>query len=135
MPSKRVLLLAILALVYGFPPARVPDAFASSKVRLQPRNLFGEAQTFKTLANFNGTNGNYPQYGSLLQGFDGNFYGTTYEGGVSTHCFFREGCGIVFKITPTGKLSTVYNFCGLPNCADGANPVAGIVQAPDGTLY
>src|SRR6202049_1563829 len=135
MPSKRILLLAILALVYGFLAARVPASFASSKAKLPHRNRIGEAQTFKTLASFNGTNGNCPQYGSLLQGFDGNFYGTTYEGGVSTHCFFREGCGIVFKITPRGKLSTVYNFCALPNCADGANPVAGIVQAPDGTLY
>src|SRR5271170_189485 len=91
MPSKGVLLLAILALAYGFLPARVPDAFASSKVRLQPGNLFGEARTFKTLTNFNGTNGGFPQYGSLLQGFDGNFYGTTYEGGVGSDCPYRQG--------------------------------------------
>lgn len=135
MPSKKILLLAILALVYGFLDARVPTSFASSKAELPRMNRIGEAQTFKTLASFSGTNGNYPQYGSLLQGFDGNFYGTTYEGGVSIHCFFREGCGIVFKITPRGKLNTVYNFCALPNCADGANPVAGLVQTADGNLY
>lgn len=135
MPSKRVLLLAIIALFYGFPPARVPAAFASSKVKLPHRNLFGEAQTFKTLANFNGTNGDFPQYGSLLQGFDGNFYGTTYEGGVGSGCPYRQGCGTVFRISPGGKLSTVYTFCALPNCADGAFPVEGLVQTTDGNLY
>ena len=136
MPSKRILLLAILALVYGILAARVATSFASSQGRVPHRNRFGEgSRTFRSLASFNGTNGDYPQYGSVLQGFDGNFYGTTYEGGVSTHCFFREGCGIVFKITPRGKLSTVYNFCALPNCADGANPVAGLVQTSDGNLY
>src|ERR1700676_1103505 len=49
MPSKRILLLAILALVYGFLAARVPASFASSKAKLPHRNRIGEAQTFKTL--------------------------------------------------------------------------------------
>src|SRR5579859_4463823 len=43
------------------------------------------AQTFKTLVNFHGSNGDFPLfYGSLVQGTDGNMYGTTLIGGATT---------------------------------------------------
>lgn len=64
---------------------------------------------------------------------DGNFYGTTQAGG--TNCIFDGGCGTVFKITPTGMLATIYNFCSQPSCSDGVEPVAQVVQAADGNLY
>jgi len=35
------------------------------------------AQTFKTLASFDGVNGSTPSYGSLVQGRNGNYYGST----------------------------------------------------------
>jgi len=46
------------------------------------------------------------------------------------------GCGTVFKITPTGALTTLYSFCpgGYP-CIDGADPYAGLLQGTDGTFY
>jgi uncharacterized repeat protein (TIGR03803 family) len=50
------------------------------------------AQTFNTLASFNGTDGAEPQYMSITQGTDGNLYGTTYSGGANNN-------GTVFKIT------------------------------------
>ena len=40
------------------------------------------AQTFNTLASFDGVNGSNPYYGSLVQGRDGNYYGSTKLGGV-----------------------------------------------------
>jgi uncharacterized repeat protein (TIGR03803 family) len=82
------------------------------------------AQTFTSLANFNGANGAKPQYMSLVQGTDGNFYGTTGYGGAS-------GLGTIFKISLGGTLTTLYSFAG----ADGANPYAGVIQATDGDFY
>ncbi len=52
------------------------------------------AQTFTTLVNFDGTNGGAPEYMSLIQGIDGNLYGTTASGGAHGH-------GTVLKITPS----------------------------------
>jgi uncharacterized repeat protein (TIGR03803 family) len=70
----------------------------------------------------------------LVQGTDGNFYGTTSDGGSSNYC---EGynCGTVFKITPQGEITTLYSFCSQSGCPDGNNPYDGLVQATDGTFY
>src|ERR1019366_8681017 len=86
------------------------------------------AQTFTTLVNFAGANGAHPQ-ASLIQGTDGNFYGTTEAGGTSGNC--SGGCGTVFKITAGGTLTTLHSFDG----TDGAYPSAGLVQATDGNFY
>jgi len=72
--------------------------------------------------------GGYPD--SLVQGSDGNFYGTTEEGGV--HCV--STCGTVFEINRGVKLSTLYTFCDQPNCADGDSPMS-LVQGSDGNFY
>jgi len=85
------------------------------------------AQVFTTLANFGGSNGSNP-FAGLVQGFDGNFYGTTYYGGANNS-------GTVFKITPAGKLTTLYRFCAQSGCVDGANPSASLVQASNGDFY
>lgn len=68
----------------------------------------------------------------LLQGQDGNFYGTTNFGG-SEQC--PRGCGTVFKITADGQLTTLYVFCKIGGCRDGANPYGGLVQGNDGNFY
>jgi len=90
------------------------------------------AQSFTTLASFDGANGALPYYGALVQGFDGNLYGTTDEGG--TNCA-PYGCGTVFRITPEGTLTTLYSFCAQSGCPDGEEPYAGVVQATDGNFY
>jgi uncharacterized repeat protein (TIGR03803 family) len=70
---------------------------------------------------------------ALVQGSDGNFYGTTEYGGNSNGCGL--GCGTIFQITPRGVLTTLHEFCSQPNCADGGEPVAGLVQDTNGTFY
>ena len=41
----------------------------------------------------------------------------------------------MFKITPTGKLTTLYRFCSQPLCADGEGPISGLVPGADGNFY
>jgi uncharacterized protein (TIGR03437 family) len=90
------------------------------------------AQTFTTLHSFGYTDGAYPEAG-LIQATDGNFYGTTNNGGASSNC--NAGCGTIFKIDPSGALTTLYSFCAQPSCADGSGPTAALVQATDGNFY
>jgi len=75
-------------------------------------------------------NGRSPE-GGVIQASDGNFYGTTYAGGAYND-------GTIFRITPSGKLTTLYSFCDSPNtCAinSGAGPYGTLLQASNGDLY
>lgn len=70
----------------------------------------------------------FSPHASLTQSGNGNFYGTTRDGGSNSS-------GTVFEITPSGQLTTLYNFCSLTGCADGSLPTAGLVQASNGNFY
>ena len=94
-----------------------------------------KAGTLTTLASFDGTNGSNPDFGSLIQGNDGAFYGTTVAGGANTACGQTNGCGTIFRVTPLGRLTSLYSFCTQVNCADGASPYGGLVQGTDGNFY
>jgi uncharacterized repeat protein (TIGR03803 family) len=85
------------------------------------------AQTFMTLVSFNGNDGSSPR-GTLVQGLNGNYYGTTLQGGA-------RGFGTIFDISAEGKLTRLYSFCSQADCSDGAFPEAGLVQATNGNLY
>jgi uncharacterized repeat protein (TIGR03803 family) len=85
------------------------------------------AQTFTTLLSFDAAVG-APPFAELIQATDGNLYGTTNNNGAN-------GGGTVFKITPSGTLTTLYSFCVLVLCADGEGPYAGLVQATNGNFY
>jgi uncharacterized repeat protein (TIGR03803 family) len=62
----------------------------------------------------------------LVQGSDGNYYGTTYGGGASN-------LGTIFQMTPDGRLTTLYSFKG---GSEGATPIGGLLQsAGDGNFY
>lgn len=73
------------------------------------------------------SDGEYP-FAPLIQAADGNFYGTTSGGGA-------YGYGTVFKITPSGVLTTLHSFCAEAACADGAYPYTPLVQTAGGDLY
>jgi len=64
---------------------------------------------------------------TLVQGSDGNFYGTTYQGGTN----FCD-CGTVFRISPSGSYRNLYSFADVP---DGSLPYAGLAQGSDGNFY
>ena len=94
------------------------------------------AQSFNVLASFQGgTSGADPWTAPLVQGVDGNFYGTTWAGGNANSTFCPQTCGTIFKITPAGQLTTLYKFCSLANCADGFEPFSGLVLGTNGNFY
>jgi uncharacterized repeat protein (TIGR03803 family) len=83
-----------------------------------------------TLYSFtNGEDGGYP-YAALVQGVNGNFYGTSH--GWSTMVAGTSSIGTVFEITPWGYLTTLYAFT---DSMDGANPTAGLVLGTNGNFF
>jgi uncharacterized repeat protein (TIGR03803 family) len=95
------------------------DANAGTVFQLTPGGAVAWLYSFT-----GGTDGGYP-YGGLVQGADGNLYGTTSSGGAA-------GVGTIFQMTSSGALTTIYSFTG---GADGAYPYAGLIQAGDGTFF
>jgi uncharacterized repeat protein (TIGR03803 family) len=74
---------------------------------------------------FKGSTDGQNPYTNLIQGSDGNYYGTTQGSGGSA-------IGTVFKLTPTGVETVLYNF---PDQTQGAFPRLPLTQGPDGLLY
>lgn len=85
--------------------------------------LAGTLTTIYTFCTETGCpDGVYPS--ALLQASDGNFYGVAGSGGANND-------GTVFRLTPSGTLTTLHSFNG----TDGLSPVGGLVQSPNGKLY
>ena len=80
---------------------------------------------FTSLYSFTGGNDGENPAAGLVQGSDGNFYGTTSTGGTN------GAYGTIFKITTNGVLTSLYSFTG----GDGAYPAAGLVLGSDGNIY
>jgi uncharacterized repeat protein (TIGR03803 family) len=88
--------------------------------RISPSGSYTSLYSFAGPPN----DGNSPA--GLVQGSDGNLYGTTAFGNTN-------GDGAVFRISPNGTYTNLHFFTGSPN--DGRNSYAGLVQASDGNLY
>jgi uncharacterized repeat protein (TIGR03803 family) len=84
------------------------------------------------LYSFEGTTDGSGPLAGVIQGADGNYYGAT--SGLNADSEFVT-YGSVYKVSSTGTYTTLYNFCSLANCADGAYPIAGLTQGGDGNLY
>lgn len=76
-----------------------------------------------------GADGGFPQSGLAIDA-QGNLYGTTFSGGIA-NCS-GNGCGTVFKVTPSGTETVLYSFT---NGNDGALPKGGLVLDKLGNLY
>jgi len=101
--------------------------------------ISSHAQTYSTLYGFSPSSG-WSANSPLVQGLDGNFYGTTSFGGANQNenlCFEEQqsGCGTAFELTPDGRFQVIYNFCAQVNCADGGAPSNGLILGADGNFY
>jgi uncharacterized repeat protein (TIGR03803 family) len=112
--------------VGGHYPHRCDGNYCGTVFKITPAGALGSA-------GFDLTDGAQPE-GPLIQAADGNFYGTTPQGGSSSSCG-TAGCGAIFRATPTGGLSALYSFCSQSSCVDGYQPIGGLVQGTDGNFY
>jgi uncharacterized repeat protein (TIGR03803 family) len=88
---------------------------------------------FTPLDQFPNTNKIGGPYGGLIQGADGNFYGTTYGHPALPGVSLPQGSdGTIFQMTPEGILTILYTFSG---GSDGGEPQAALIQGADGNLY
>ena len=87
--------------------------------------MWMQAQTYTDMHDFNETDGCCALYPSLLaQGQDGNMYGATTSGGTNL-------LGNIFKLTPSGTYTDIYNFDG----THGEYPEGGLSLGFDGNFY
>lgn len=111
--------------LYGVTEAGGANKNAGTVFKITPQGVLTTLYSFCVLTNCR--DGVLP-IGGLIQATDGNFYGTANAGGAHKR-------GTLFRITPGGKLTTLYSFCALPSCGDGSGPSAGVIEATDGNLY
>ena len=107
---------------YGYAdPPWIAESGCGTVFRMDTSN------TVTALYAFSGqSDGNFPM-APLIQGTDGNFYGTTTGGGA-------YGYGTVFKLVVSGNSATLQVLHAF-NGTDGNGPVAGLLKAADGNLY
>jgi uncharacterized repeat protein (TIGR03803 family) len=75
-----------------------------------------------------GTDGAFPSSG-LVRDAEGNFYGTTPQGGG---CVASQGCGTVFTLSNAGVETVLHRFAG--DSTDGSVPT-GLIIGPGGNLF
>jgi uncharacterized repeat protein (TIGR03803 family) len=93
-------------------------------VLLATTAIAAQAQIFTTLVDFDGTPSGSGPLSPIIQGGDGNFYGTTGNGGV-------DGWGSVFKTSPQGTLTILQSF----TYNDGFLPFGALLLDQDGNFH
>ncbi len=99
-----------------------------SVLQITPAGKIKVIYSFCSLSNC--ADGEYP-FAGLTLGSDGNLYGVTAYGGSGACAVQKNGCGTVFKITPSGTLTTLHNFSD----TDGRDPQAPLYLAANGSFY
>jgi uncharacterized repeat protein (TIGR03803 family) len=117
-PLLRVCVAAAILTGCGLQAASPPTGQLMSRPAVDLLRSSG----YRSLFTFNGTDGAFP-WASLID-VNGEFYGTTYNGGAN-------GAGTVFEVSTSGSETVVYSFKGTP---DGAYPQAGLLDV-NGELY
>ena len=112
----------------GAPDCNYPYGGCGVVFKLTPE---GKEAVLYTFCAQSCTDGAFPIAG-LIFDQKGNLFGTTQSGGVYAS---SQGGGVLFKLTPGGRETPLYSFCAQTNCADGANPHAGLVFDQKGNLY
>jgi uncharacterized repeat protein (TIGR03803 family) len=111
----------------GTSPDCKTESGCGTVFRITPEGALSTIYSFCQQVNC--TDGYAPE-GPLIQAADGNLYGTTLYGSLIA----AGSSGTAFKISLSGKLTLLYAFCSLANCADGYEPY-GLTQATDGNFY
>lgn len=105
---------------------QTPFVKVALAIAFLPALCFAQTYTFSTLVNFtNAKRGPYYPSNLIIDG-NGNLYGTSYGGGT-------YGNGTVFRVSPTGTVSTLHSFAGYPT--DGTYPYAALTRDSAGNLY
>jgi uncharacterized repeat protein (TIGR03803 family) len=117
---------------YGGPPNGGTVFQITSNGNLTTLYNFGNNAGFNSAEGWTNYDGDGP-IGGLVEGRDGNFYGTTPSYGA-------YGNGTVFQLTPGGVLTTLHSFTALDSGnsyenTDGANPSGELIQGTDGSFY
>ncbi len=101
----------------------LPLCFVASLILWAPYAP-GAERVFQLLQEFSRTNGGPVAPWELVQAQDGSFYGSSEAGG-------SNGCGTIFRITPTGVITTLFSF----EATVGQYPQGGLIEGADGQLY
>jgi uncharacterized repeat protein (TIGR03803 family) len=128
----------------GSPGIQNPDAQAIAQGRdgnLYTTSIYGGTD-YGTLFKFtpsgtativNDTTVGYFVASGVTLGTDGNFYGTDQDGGPSGGGCGFSGCGQVYKVTPAGVETVLYNFTN--SATDGYDPQSAPIEATNGKFY
>jgi uncharacterized repeat protein (TIGR03803 family) len=114
--------------LYGVTTAGGNSSLAGTFYKL---TLSGEfTQLYSFCPNSGCADGRIPN--GIVEGPDGNFYGTARAGGGGN---VNGGAGTIFSISPTGQFKVLYTFCSQANCADGQQPPSTPIVGDDGNFY